>query len=90
LLVKQERDVELWQRHVRSLREFLALSSHREEAERLGIRARLAHAEVELERVSSEAYLSELEGTIGADPIHRVANQPRRGRQKPAVSADLH
>lgn len=91
LLVKRERDVALWQRHVRALREFLALSSHKKEAERLGIRQRLAHAETELERVSAESYLGDLQGTIGADPIHRVSSQPRKRRQKPAVSsAELH
>ena len=37
LTVKQRRDVELWQRHVRNLTEFLARPGHREEAARLGI-----------------------------------------------------
>ncbi|HEY6080555.1 MAG TPA: hypothetical protein VIW29_17195 [Polyangiaceae bacterium] len=70
LRVKQARDVGLWQRHVQRLSEFLALPSHLEEAGRLGIRERLTRAKQELERVSSSDYLSELHGTIGADPIH--------------------
>jgi len=70
LRVKQARDVDLWQRHVRALTEFLALPSHQEEASRLGIRERLARARLELERVSAVEYLTELHGTIGADPIH--------------------
>ncbi|HVJ19515.1 MAG TPA: hypothetical protein VM686_29045 [Polyangiaceae bacterium] len=70
LSIKQARDVSLWQRHVRSLTEFLALPSHSDEAERLGIREKLTRARAELERVSSRSYLEDLQGTIGADPIH--------------------
>jgi hypothetical protein len=69
---------------VHSLSEFMSLASHRDEAERLGIGERLAHARAELERVSSPAYLNELEGTIGADPIARElpdAVRARRGSQ---------
>jgi phosphoenolpyruvate carboxykinase (diphosphate) len=76
LAIKQQRDVALWERHTRSLAEFLARAGHREEAERLGIAQRLEHARAELERVSAPAYLTALVGTIGADPIHR----PLRGR----------
>jgi hypothetical protein len=86
LRVKQSRDVSLWQRHVQSLSEFMSLASHRDEAERLGIGERLAHARAELERVSSATYLDELEGTIGADPIARElpdAVRARRGSQLP-------
>jgi hypothetical protein len=68
--------VALWERHTRSLADFLARAGHREEAERLGIAGRLEHARAELERVSAPAYLTALVGTIGADPIHR----PLRGR----------
>jgi phosphoenolpyruvate carboxykinase (diphosphate) len=74
--VKQQRDVALWERHARSLTEFLARAGHRDEAERLGIAGRLEHARAELERVSAREYLAALVGTIGADPIHR----PPRGR----------
>jgi hypothetical protein len=76
LTIKQQRDVALWERHVRSLTEFLARAGHREEAERLGIGRRLEHARAELDRVGSPAYLQGLVGTIGADPVHR----PARGR----------
>ncbi len=71
LAVKQQRDVALWQRHTRSLTEFLAMPSHRDEAARLRIGERLEQARLELERVRSRAYVLELQGTIGADPIHR-------------------
>ena len=45
LAIKQKRDVALWERHVRSLTEFLSRAGHREEAERLGIAGRLDHAQ---------------------------------------------
>ncbi|HXK17685.1 MAG TPA: hypothetical protein VNG33_07775, partial [Polyangiaceae bacterium] len=88
LRVKQARDVALWQRHVQRLSEFLALPSHHDEARRLGIRERLLRAKAELERVSSVDYLTELQGTIGADPIHggleatRVLRAPGGGQQQ--------
>ncbi len=88
LRVKQERDVALWRRHVRSLNEFLQQPSHRDEAERLGIAERLAHARHELERVSHPSYLDALEGTIGADPVHGAAAELilSRSRREPAHS----
>jgi hypothetical protein len=84
LQTKQARDVALWQRHVHSLSEFMALASHRDEAARLGIGERLAHARTELERVSAPSYLSELHGTIGADPLCRSLPErvrPTKGGQ---------
>ncbi len=86
LHVKQERDVSLWQRHVLALSEFLALPSHHEEASRLGIRDRLVRARLELERVSSADYLSELHGTIGADPIHAGFEASRSVRPAESLS----
>jgi phosphoenolpyruvate carboxykinase (diphosphate) len=71
LVIKQKRDIALWERHTRSLREFLASPGHRDEAQRLGIGARLEHARAELDRVSAPEYLKALVGTIGADPVHR-------------------
>ncbi|MGH7497341.1 MAG: hypothetical protein ACREL3_00645, partial [Gemmatimonadales bacterium] len=85
LAIKQQRDVALWERHARSLTEFLARAGHRDEAERLGIAERLEHARAELDRVSAPGYLNALAGTIGADPIHR----PLQGRpdREPRLSA---
>ncbi|HLV68764.1 MAG TPA: hypothetical protein VKY73_23270, partial [Polyangiaceae bacterium] len=82
LRVKQERDIALWRRHVRSLEEFLQQPSHRDEAERLGIAERLVRARSELERVSHPAYLDSLEGTIGADPVHRASAELMLGRSR--------
>jgi phosphoenolpyruvate carboxykinase (diphosphate) len=58
LVVKQERDVALWMRHVGAL-----------EAARIE-GSRLEEALLQLARVSAPDYLRELEGTIGADPFH--------------------
>jgi phosphoenolpyruvate carboxykinase (diphosphate) len=71
LVVKQQRDVALWQRHTRSLSEFLSRAGHRDEAHRLGIPALLEHARAELDLVSAREYLTALVGPIGADPVHR-------------------
>jgi hypothetical protein len=91
LRIKQQRDIQLWQRHVATLSEFLSLPSHREEAARLGIAERLAHAKAELERVSSRRYLEELQGTIGADPIHRghvAMDKKVRGQSSKEAAAE--
>jgi hypothetical protein len=69
LLVKQRRDIALWQRHVAYLTAFLARPSHADEAARLGLVARLAQAERQLGVVAAPAYLASLSGTIGADPM---------------------
>ena len=82
LTVKQRRDVALWERHVRSLTEFLASPGHRDEAVRLGIPRRLEQARGELDRVRSPEYVRSLVGTIGADPVHRPVHG-RPGRVEP-------
>jgi hypothetical protein len=71
LVTRQEREEALWRRHVAALEAFEERPGYAEEAARLGIRGRLELARCELERASSPAYLAELVGTIGADPISR-------------------
>ena len=88
LHVKQARDIDLWKRHVQTLSEFLALPSHRDEATRLGIRTRLDHAKRELERVSADSYLADLQGTIGADPIHQKLADARSVRRGSGAKAE--
>jgi hypothetical protein len=78
LLVKQQRDAALWEAHVAYLEEFSALPSHRDEALRLGVPARLEAARAELERVRDRRYLSELSGTIGADPVALALDDAER------------
>jgi hypothetical protein len=67
LETKQQRDIALWERHFRSLRDFLFKESHGDIARELEIGERLKHAEAMLEKVRAPEYLQSLEGTIGAD-----------------------
>jgi hypothetical protein len=69
LAAKQKVDRNLWSRHIDYLNKFLKRQSHADEAERLGIAARLAQAKKTAEQVDSPAYLDSLRGTIGAEPI---------------------
>ncbi len=61
LETKQRRDVALWTRHIAALE---AAGSDKCSTETC------KEARCQLARVSSPAYLEELEGTIGADPFH--------------------
>jgi len=60
LEAKQRHDIALWTRHAKAL-------------EKSGWQDRLAAARAQLSRVSSNAYLAELSGTIGADPLCALA-----------------
>jgi phosphoenolpyruvate carboxykinase (diphosphate) len=66
---QQAQDQKSWAAHVDYLKHFLAKESHRHVAQRLNIESRLHAAKEQLERVSSKAYLFELVGTIGRQPI---------------------
>jgi hypothetical protein len=68
LAAKQHVDIRMWDRHVRTLKTFLAKDNYAEEAARLGISDRLARAQKNLETVRSTDYLQHLHGTIGAQP----------------------
>jgi phosphoenolpyruvate carboxykinase (diphosphate) len=69
LNVKQERDIALWTRHVKYLKAFSEKKSHKIQIQKMEIQTRLKEAEQRLKEVSNPAYLEELVGTIGADPI---------------------
>jgi hypothetical protein len=73
LKIKQQRDIELWQRNTRYLENFLADSHFADEAERLGISTRLDLARQKLKQVQSRDYLKNLAGTLGADPLAPAA-----------------
>ncbi|HEY0465972.1 MAG TPA: hypothetical protein VGC79_17285, partial [Polyangiaceae bacterium] len=66
LITKQARDFSLWTRHSQALEHTATLG--RQWPEDLAARRELVARE--LARVSSEQYLDELVGTIGADPFH--------------------
>ncbi|MGE5352911.1 MAG: hypothetical protein ACM3P0_12565 [Acidobacteriota bacterium] len=71
LKTKQEGDIALWEQHVKYLENFLKKSSHLDVAEQLKIGKRLKTAQAQLKKVKSTAYLKELHGTIGTDPVFR-------------------
>jgi hypothetical protein len=69
LQAKQRVDRKLWRAHVSYLDKFMKRASHADEAARLGIAERLERARHTAEFVDSPAYLQDLAGTLGADPI---------------------
>lgn len=68
LAARQKVDVRLWQRHVAYLEKFVSKPHYSAECERLGIRQRLSHARVMLDRVKRPSHLESLRGTLGAEP----------------------
>jgi phosphoenolpyruvate carboxykinase (diphosphate) len=68
---KQKADLDLWNRHVRSLKAFAAKPNYAEEAVRLGVSDRLAYAQKTLEIVRSSDYIELLQGTIGVQPLKK-------------------
>ena len=69
LLTKQQRDIELWERHARALEAFLGRPGNEAEADRLDLRVRLERTADALDHVRSLGYLQDLAGTVGADPL---------------------
>jgi hypothetical protein len=71
LAAKQKIDRQLWQRHVEYLGRFTRMTSHADEAARLNIADRLASARKTLQEIEAPAYLEQLRGTLGAEPIEK-------------------
>jgi hypothetical protein len=69
LRVKQQRDTALWRRHVAALEKFHQAAAAAESACDFNVEERIRAAKLQLERVGSQRYLSELRGTIGADSL---------------------
>ena len=69
LEIKQQREIHLWEKNCDYLESFLKKDSHEDLAARLGIAERFEKAKEKLEFVKSDAYLTRLFGTIGADPL---------------------
>jgi len=79
LLVKQRRDIRLFERHCAYVQAFIARPSHADESRRMDLAGRLAEAQRQLEVVRSPAYIDSLVGTIGADQMGEAAEaKPRR------------
>jgi phosphoenolpyruvate carboxykinase (diphosphate) len=68
LNTKQQRDIALWNKHVKYLQAFIDEMRSEDSAAYLDIQARLQEARTELARVSDMEYVKHLVGTIGADP----------------------
>jgi hypothetical protein len=68
LRTKQERDIALWQRHLRYLDEYPAERLKLDPSLNAMLTTHRELAAMQLERVRSAKYLQELRGTIGAQP----------------------
>ncbi len=71
LLGKQLYDIALWQRHEKYLTEYLKKSINLSDADKQSIQAKLEFAHEQLQHVKSAAYIKDLKGTIGLDPLYR-------------------
>jgi hypothetical protein len=69
LQIKQERDIKYWSETIAYLEQTMSKSNFRETSVQLDLPAKLEAARNELAHVQSPAYLDELFGTIGADPL---------------------
>jgi hypothetical protein len=69
LLIKQQRDTDLWSGNVAYLSQLLEKESFKEASINLDVPTKLQAARKNLSRVKSLAHLKFLEGTLGADPL---------------------
>jgi hypothetical protein len=69
LTAKQETDVALWTRHVRTLEDFISDPANKAITTRLRLAKRLVEARAELAKVSAPAYSDSLRGTLGRQPL---------------------
>ena len=69
LISQQKYDVFTWKKHVEYLNEFISKKTHVSVSKRLGIESRLTEAKLQLNRVQSPNYLTDLIGTLGRQPI---------------------
>ncbi|RCS49431.1 hypothetical protein DTL42_12965 [Bremerella cremea] len=69
LTTKQQRDIELWQRHMKSLDDFLAESTHAHDETKQEIRRRKEYVQRQLARLNSPDYLKAHMGGIGLQPM---------------------
>jgi hypothetical protein len=69
LLIKQQRDIALWQRNVDNLQAFISHERNKGATLSLGLEQRYQAAQAKLQTVQSPAYLQALVGSLGADPL---------------------
>ena len=71
LVIKQSRDHKLWLQHQAYLNKQLQALDEDEADRHSDLAKRIGEADLMIEKVSSPAYLHSLQGTLGADWIHR-------------------
>jgi hypothetical protein len=69
LVSKQRWDASLWERHIESLTLAIDNPAYADVVQRMGLTARLCHAQEELAKVQSDDYLKSLVGTLGRQPV---------------------
>jgi len=75
LAVKQVRDIDLCHRHIRYLRHFMEQPGHQTYNRKLHLQERLERVQRTLAEVSDPAYLTQLIGTLGADPMSPISRR---------------
>ncbi|MFO8023449.1 MAG: hypothetical protein R6U65_13350 [Perlabentimonas sp.] len=71
LQLKQQKEIDLWTRHINYIENFLSDDINTPISEELALNDKLKQAKAELKRVQSSQYLESLIGTIGADPLFK-------------------
>ncbi len=71
LEIKQQRDSELWQQHKAYIQQQLDKTEHNGSDSRAELSQKLESAERMLAEINDPAYLQSLQGTLGADWVHR-------------------
>jgi hypothetical protein len=66
---RQQREQDLWQRHLQALETFQNSNEYAEEKIAMKINDRLESARLQLAKVLAPEYLSELHGTLGTDAL---------------------
>jgi hypothetical protein len=79
LEARQRHDVKLWRAHAAYLENFLKKKNYAEEAQRLGIPARLETAWAMCHKVKTGEYLASLQGAIGRQPLAEENESEKRG-----------
>ncbi|GAB6089567.1 hypothetical protein [Spirochaeta dissipatitropha] len=72
LELQQKSRVDMYNKHIAYLKDFLKRERHEDEVYRLKIHERIRLAEQHLARVSSSDFLDSIQGTIGLDPLYRA------------------
>ncbi len=69
LVIKQNRDIKFWMSSIDYLEKIMSTKNFDVTSEKLNLKLKLDNAKKELAKVQSSEYLTELFGTIGADPL---------------------